>query len=189
MAAAGCLFLAAANLHAQESAPPAGGFGAPQGNFDPAQMRQRMMDRMREQFDVQDNAEWQAISDRIAKVMDARRALGGLGGGGGGPGMGLAGGPPPGGGPPPAEPGAGGQNQRQFRPGPGGFNREPAVELTALRKAVDAKAPAAEIKAKLAELRAARKAKEAALEQAQEDLRQILSARQEAVAVMAGLLK
>ncbi len=50
-------------------------------------------------------------------------------------------------------------------------------------------APAAEIKAKLAKVREVRKANEAKLEAAQEDLRKILSVQQEAVAVMTGLLK
>ena len=58
-----------------------------------------------------------------------------------------------------------------------------------MRKALDSKASAAEIKAKLADLRAARKKKEADLEKAQDALRDILSARQEAVAVTLGLLK
>jgi len=61
--------------------------------------------------------------------------------------------------------------------------------MQALRKAIESKASAAEIKSKLADLRAARKQKEAELETAQDDLRKILSARQEAVAVTLGLLK
>jgi hypothetical protein len=70
-----------------------------------------------------------------------------------------------------------------------GFVREPNPELEALRAAIEAKATNGELKAKMAQLREARKKKEAALEQAQEDLRQILSVRQEAVAVSLGLLK
>ena len=62
-------------------------------------------------------------------------------------------------------------------------------ELDALRKTIESKASAAEIKSKLADLRAARKQKEAELEKAQDDLKTILSARQEAVAVTFGLLK
>ena len=71
----------------------------------------------------------------------------------------------------------------------GGFNREANPEMEALRKAIEDKAPASEIKAKLAALRDARKKKEAELEKAQDELRQLLSARQEAVAVTLGLLK
>jgi len=51
-----------------------------------------------------------------------------------------------------------------------------------------AKAPAAELKAKIAEFKADLQQKMAALESAQESLRQVLSARQEAIAVLAGLL-
>jgi hypothetical protein len=73
--------------------------------------------------------------------------------------------------------------------GPGGFNRESNPELDALRKAIDSKASPEEIKAKLAQLRAARTRKEADLEKAQEELRQVLSVQQEAIAVTLGLLK
>src|SRR4051812_12514573 len=43
------------------------------GNFDPAQYRQRMMDRYKEQMEVKDDAEWKAIEGKINKVMDAQR--------------------------------------------------------------------------------------------------------------------
>lgn len=182
----------------------------PPGNFDPQQMRQRMLDHMREQLEVQDDAEWQVVSARITKVMEARRALGGGGGFGGPPpfilksrrnadgqeqaplgGNGDSNGGPPGpGGPdngvvilsgPPDGPGGAG--------GPRGFGRPADPDLEALRKAIDSKASASELKAKLATYRDARKKKEADLEKAQDDLRQILSTRQEAVAVTLGLLK
>ena len=67
--------------------------------------------------------------------------------------------------------------------------REASPEMDALRKAIDSDASPADIKAKLAELRAARKKKEAELEKAQDQLREILSPRQEAIAVTLGLLK
>ena len=62
-------------------------------------------------------------------------------------------------------------------------------EIADVQKAVEDKAPADEIKEKVAKLREARKAKEIALEKAQEDLRKALSPRQEAGAILAGLLK
>ena len=62
------LLLGAGNLQAQD--PP------PQGNFDPAQMRQRMAERMRQQFDVKDDAEWKTMAEQIA----ARRGDGRGGG-------------------------------------------------------------------------------------------------------------
>jgi hypothetical protein len=196
-----CLLSSAGTLSAQDAqppenaGPPPGNFGPPPGNFDPAQMRQRMIERMREQLAVTDDAEWKAISDRVAKVMDARRSLGGLGGPGGGMGFFGPGGPPMRERPAGAPPGGADAGPGQFRQGPGGpqgpggFNREPSPELDALRKAIQAQAPAAEIKAKLADLRAVRAKKEADLASAQEELRQLLSVRQEAVAVTLGLLK
>jgi hypothetical protein len=169
-------------------------------NFDPEQMRQRMLQRLRDQMEVPDDSEWKAISERIAKVMDARRAarMGGGGPGMFGPPPGGPGGPPPGGGdsgsapaggPPPGDQGpppgfAGGPPPG----GPGGFNPQPNPSLDALRKAIDDKASAAELKTKIAEYKADVQQKRAALESAQEALRQVLSTRQEAIAVLAGLL-
>lgn len=185
------LFLNASAAQAQERP---GGPGGP-GNFNPEQMRERMLERLRESFDVKDDAEWKLISERIAKVMDARRAAGGMGGGPGmvgGPGGGaraFGGGRPPGG----EEAGGGRPPQGERGPGgpggPGGLIRQSDPEAEALQKSLEAKAPTEEIKAKLAKLRDARRAKEAQLDKAQEELRQILTVRQEAVAVAAGLLK
>ena len=47
--------------------------GAKRGTFDPAQMQQRMMDNIKEQLDITDDAEWKAIEPMIQKVMDLRR--------------------------------------------------------------------------------------------------------------------
>ncbi len=196
------LFLNASAAQAQER--PSG-----PGNFNPEQMRERMLERLRESFDVKDDAEWKLISERIAKVMDARRATGGMGGPGfGGPGMGgsvffgggpggpggFAGGRPPRGDDMDAPEGNRQPGERVLRGpggpgGPGGFSRQADPEAEALQKSLEAKAPTEEIKAKLARLRDARRAKEAQLDKAQEELRQILTVRQEAVAVAAGLLK
>jgi len=167
------------------------------GGFDPAQMRQRMLQRVREQLEIKDDAEWKVVSERIQKVMEARRGLGGPGGPGGFGFMGP-GGPPPRQDNAPAGEGAPGENGGPPAPpdgaaaGPSGppvFNRPSNPELEALRKAVEAKASSAELKAKLAEFRAARSKKEAELEKAQDDLKQVLSVRQEAVAVSFGFLK
>jgi hypothetical protein len=147
------------------------------GNFDPEQMRQRMMERYREQLGVTGDDEWKAIEPRIAKVTEARREIGiggGFGRGPGGPGGGRRGG----------DNDAGGDGAR--RRGPGG---EPNPDAEALQKAIEAKASNEELKAKLAKYREARKAKEANLAKAQEDLRAVLSVRQEASAVLMGLLQ
>jgi len=197
------------------------------GNFDPQQMRQRMLERLRDQLGVKDDAEWKAISERIEKVTEARRSAGGLGGPGtpggfgfaaGRPGMGGVGrpggfggpgGPPPqrgegrpdafgpADGPPgaPDRPDGAPQAPPQMRNRPGGppargaFPSAAGPEMEALRKAIAQDASASEIKAKLAALRAAQQKQEAELEKAQDQLRQLLSARQEAIAVTLGLLK
>src|SRR5213083_1071825 len=65
------------NLLAQEQQRPG------RGNFDPEQMRQRMMERYREQLEVKGDDEWKVVSERINKVVDARREIG-FGGGPGG---------------------------------------------------------------------------------------------------------
>jgi len=79
--------------------------------------------------------------------------------------------------------GGGGGDRNRF------FGGEPNPDAEALQKAIEAKAPAEEVKAKLAKYRESRKAKEAKLAQAQDELRKVLSVRQEASAVLAGLLQ
>jgi hypothetical protein len=186
---AASLFIGAGNLSAQAQG---------KGNFDPEQMRQRMMDRYREMLEVKDDGEWKIISERIEKVSTIRRETGG-GFGGGFPG-GFGGGRPPGGGGGGQGGEAGGQRPQrgggtageaggQRGRGPGGFGREASPEQEALQKAIEANASSDEIKTKLARLRDSRKAAESKLEKAQDDLRQVLSVRQEAISVMAGLLK
>lgn len=146
------------------------------GNFNPEQMRERMMSRVRETMDVKDDADWKLISDRVSKVMDARREAGA----GGGMGMMMR--------PPRREGGDQGGDGGGRRRGPGGFG-EPSPEAEALQKALEAKASNDEVKAKLAQYREAHKAKQEKLAKAQDDLRKVLTMRQEAAAVMLGLLE
>jgi Spy/CpxP family protein refolding chaperone len=147
------------------------------GNFDPEQFRQRMMDRYRETLGVKDDAEWKAISERINKVMEARRDVG-FGGGGG-----FGRGPRRGG------DNANGGNDQAAGGGRRGFGGEPSPEAEALQKALDSNASADDIKAKLAKYRDSRKEKRAKLEKAQQDLKEVLTAKQEAAAVLGGLLE
>ena len=58
-----------------------------------------------------------------------------------------------------------------------------------MQKAIDSNASKDELKAKLAKYREARKDKEAKLAKAQEDLKKVLSVKQEAAAVLMGLLQ
>ncbi len=135
-------------------------------NFDPAQMQQMLLERYKEMLEVTDNDEWSAIKPLIQKVMEARLA------GFAGMGRGMMGGPGRGG------PGG----------GPPGMFGQTMPEAEALQKAIDAKASKAEIKAALGKLVAARQAKKSELLQAQDNLRKVLTTRQEATATLNGLL-
>jgi hypothetical protein len=176
---ASALFLSAGSASAQNDNNNGGGRQG-RGNFDPAQMQKMMMDRTREQLEFKEGAEWDAVEPMVQKVMDARREAATGGGGFGGFGR------PPGGGGPGGDQAGGGQGGRQRRGNP--FGGEPLPEATALQKAIDDNAPAAEIKAALAKFVAAKKVKEAALVAAQADLRKVLTVKQEAKATLMGLL-
>lgn len=144
------------------------------GNFDPAQFRQRMMERYKEMLEITNDDEWKAIEPLVTKVTEARmQSMQGMG-------RGVFGRP------------RGGDNNnqgdRQERRGGGGMFGQPDPTAEALEKAVQAKAPKAELKAAVAKYQEARKAKQAELEQAQENLRKVLTARQEAIATLNGLL-
>jgi len=76
--------------------------------------------------------------------------------------------------------------QRPRRQGPFG---EPSPAYEALQKAVEDKAPAAEVKTKLAAYRAEVKDRQAQLQAAEEDLRSVLTSRQEAIATLNGFLQ
>jgi len=181
-AAAAVMSLGTSQVVAQPD-PAAGGQGGGGrrggGNFDPAQFQQQMMDRTKATLEVTDDAEWKAMQPLVQKVMDARRdTFGGMGRG-----MFGRGGPRGGGNTPPAD--QQGQQGQQRR---GGFGGAPNPEADALQKAIDSKASKSEIKAALDKYAASRKAKQAALEQAQADLRKVLTSRQEAIATLNGLL-
>lgn len=173
--AAAVLCLSAATVMAQnDNGGQGGGFGGfGRGNFDPAQFQQRMMDNIRDQLGFTNDTDWNAVQPLIQKVMDARRDVGAGGGfgrmfrnrggnnnGGGGPGGGR-----------------------------GGFGGQPSPEAEALQQAVDGNAPAAQIKAALARYETAQKAKQAKLTEAQQQLRQVLTVKQEAQATLLGLLQ
>jgi hypothetical protein len=138
---------------------------------------EEMQARMRERFEVTDDEEWKLISERMNKVTELRRNAPGGGFGGGFPGRGPGGNP-------------GGDRGGDRGRGPGGGRGTGAgsTELAALSTAVRDKLPDAEIKSRLERIREIRKEHEANLSKAQEELRAVLSVRQEAMAVMFGLL-
>jgi hypothetical protein len=136
------------------------------GNFDPAQMQQRMMDRIQEELGFTNTTEWDAVQPLVQKVMDARRDVG-MGG------MGRM---------------FGGRNRGGNNGGPGGMFGQTGPEQDALQKAIDDNAPAAQIKDLLTKYKAAQQVKQTKLESAQADLKKILTQKQEAQAFLLGLV-
>lgn len=148
----------------QRGARPGAGEGR---QFDPAQMRQMMEDRMREQLGATE-AEWKTLGPRVMKVDQLNRQISGSGRGGMFLGSGRRGGP------------EGGQ----------------AAEMTAVEKATqqlrnvlrnESTSPE-EIKKQLAALRTAREAAKKELAVAQQELRKSVDLRKEAQLVLMGLL-
>lgn len=144
----------------------------PGRNFDPAEMRERMLNGIREQMQLGDE-EWQVVKPKLERVINAQREARGGGAGGFGP-RGPRGGP-------------GG-------PGGGPDDQQPTSEIAKasrdLRAALqDASLPAATIAEKLEAYRAARKKADAELAAAREDLKSVLTQRQEAQFVLMGMLE
>ena len=163
------LCMGAGTLSAQNNNTNGGGQGG-RGNFDPAQFQQRMMDNIRERLAFTNDTDWAAVQPLIQKELDARRDVGFGGRGFGGAGR------------------RGGTNTNAQGGRGGGFGGQSSPEADALQKTLDENAPTAQVKVALEKYHAARKAKEAKLAQAQEDLRKVLTPRQEAQAALLGLL-
>ena len=130
------------------------------GNFDRSQFMERIMERYRENLGIS-VAEWKVVQPKVQAVMDNRIS--------------------------------GTSGMMSFFGGRGSRGRgDSSTEKTPtseLRDLLEKENPAkGEIKAKLAAYRADRKAREAKLNKAQEDLRQLLTLKQEAQAVLSGLL-
>ena len=142
------------------------------GNFDPAQMQQRMMDNIRDQLNFTNDTDWNAVQPLVQKVFDAQRDVGfggmramfGRNRGGGG--------------------GQGGQGG-----GRGGFFGQPSPEQDALQKALDDDAPAAQVKDLLAKYKASQQTKQKKLEEAQDALKAVLTSKQEAQAYLMHLVR
>lgn len=149
------------------------------GGFNPEEMRARLTERTRELLEVKNEDEWKLIHARIEKTQEAQREVRGLSGD-----FRLL--FSRGGDQPAAAPGG---DQGGRTRGPGGFGGTPNPDSEALSKAVTTKAPTDELKQRLAKVRDARKAAEAKYEKAADDLRQVLTVRQEATLVAIGLLK
>jgi len=132
----------------------------------PARMQQQAQS-LRMTLGVTNDAEWSVISPRMIKVMQLQAdiRLSGLTS----MARGMMGGP---------------GRMRGFAST--GTDTDPAAD--ALTKALDDDAPVAEIKAAMAKVRQARKAKQAELTKAQSDLQSVVTIRQEAILLNNGLL-
>jgi len=164
--AAMAMFLGNADLQAQGR----GGQGGPGGQggrggqergrgWDPAEMRARMMERLQEQFGFSD-AEFKAIQPLIEDVQSKQRET--LGSRMAGMFRGFTG-----------------------RGGGRGGREESNAEQSALERAVEANSS---IESKLAAYRKVRDEKRAALKKSQDTLKSVLTLKQEAQAVLMGLI-
>lgn len=140
-------------------------------NFSIEDMRQRMSAALREQFKVTNDEEWALINERITKVQELRRSTMPIGGF-----MGRFMG---------GAPGSESSSSRFRGSMPAGMSNP---EVDALAAAIRNNATSADLKARLERLREVRKQNEVKLAAAQEDLRAVLDVRQEAIAVLMGLL-
>lgn len=129
----------------------------------PADVQARGLERLREKLDVPDDTEWALITERMAKIDEIRRTLWTS-----------------------AATVRGATPSADKGKRAAGSSGNP--ERDALRAAVSDNLPDAEIKSRLARAHEIHRQNEQRLAEAQANLRAILSIRQEAVAVMAGLL-
>lgn len=177
---AAALILGAGSVYAQNGGGGGFGGGGGRGNFDPAQFQQRMMERIRDNLNFTNDSDWNAVQPLVQKVMDAQRDLrsGGMGmfGGGRNRNRGGGGGDQGGGG------GGGGGGRGGF------FGGTPSPEAQALQDAINNNAPDAQVKDLLAKYEASQQKKQAALKSAQDNLRAVLTPRQEASAALMGLV-
>ncbi len=152
-----------------------GGPGGP-GGFDREAMQQRMYQMMKEQLEISDE-EWTITGPRLTKVMELNRETNGMGGMGR---MMFA-----------RNRGRMGQGGGMGRPG-----QPEGEELSDVQKATEAlntvleaeKVEASAIKEKLTALRAAKEKARQDLIKAQEELKEVLTLKQEAKLVMFGML-
>jgi len=176
-AMAATLAISATSLLAQDTGSTNDNNGAQRrqrGNFDPAQMQQRILERVQQQLGFTNDTEWDAVKPLVQKVVNAQldargngmRALFGGRNRGGNNGD------------------QGGNNNRG-----GGIFGPANPEQEALQKAIDDNAPAAQVKDLLAKYKASQLAKQAKLEAAQDALKAVLSTKQEAQAFMLGLVR
>jgi hypothetical protein len=133
--------------------------GRPEGgNFDPAQMQQHMMQNIQNQLGFTNETDWSAVQPLVQKILDNQRALRG--------------------------------NMRRLfaRGGPGATNQPSDPVADALQHAIDNAAPKDQVKDLLTKYQASQKEKQNVLTTAQDNLRAVLTVKQEAQATLMGLL-
>lgn len=167
-AVAATLAFTVTRLSAQDSGNDGGqrGYRPGGGNWDPAQIQQRILDGIQDRLGFTNEVEWEAVKPLVQKVIDAGREVLGsrsdL--------LGL------------------GRSRGSSRGGSGGLFGQPSAERESLQKAVDDNVPTAQIKDLIAKYKAAQKIKQARLETAQADLKKVLTSKQEAQALLLGLV-
>ncbi len=127
----------------------------------------KRMERVREQLGVTNADEWKIIEQRVGKVLEAQHDLG------------------------PKAPSKKHLAKRDYQAASGkGKGKRPAgaVDSDSLQESLDSNAPTAEMKALLEKYHAARREKIARLETARDQLRKVLSVRQEVQATLLGIL-
>lgn len=140
------------------------------GNFDPAQFRERMYARYKEQLGSNDE-EWKVLQPKLEKVLGAQRDNRSRSGG---PDFGSRGGRP-----------GSDRNANTTDQNQSAVSRASAE----LRAAIEDKSSSADtITAKVTALREAKEKAKADLAAAQKELRELLTARQEAVLISSGVL-
>lgn len=150
------------------------GQGGQRGGWDPEQMRQRMSEMMKERLGVTDE-EWEVLGPKLEAVTEAQQDMRGGGM------MGMM----------------GGRGMRGGMGGPGGQRGGEQAEQSELQQAQQAlnqtlqneEASADEIQDNLTAYREAREAAEEKLEEARGELKELVTARQEAMLVMMGMLE
>jgi Spy/CpxP family protein refolding chaperone len=162
-----CAFISVAAVRAEDAppTPPAGGGGG-RGNFDPAKMREMMQTRLKEQMGATDD-EWKALQPKVEELQKAQEATRG--------------------------------SMRSLFRGNRGGNTPPADDANktdiqrkteALKALVDAKdSDPKAIQDALKALRDEREKNKATTKKAQDSLKELLTAKQEAILVMYGMLE
>ena len=171
MLAAAWLSGAAGSLWAQ--AESSGGKSA-LGDKPKTKARTKMMDRYRTKLEVTDDAEWSVIQKRLDNVLSAEHELQ----------TALA-----------AAQHKSRSSKFSASNAASAGGRAPArsfdgeEDIRALQQSLEGKATAQEIKPRLARVRGLLKDRQEKLATAREELRAVLSSRQEAIAVLSGLLR